>query len=289
MPIQRVAGSLGRSSGMIELPEAVTIAGQMNVELKGKCIAAIERGHTPHKFAFYTYPAEAYRSILESSSIGESTDHGNAILTQIGSDHVLVLGGGGERILYQMSAETLPEKHQLLLRFEDQTHLTVTVSGWGNVMLLQHDELADHPHVGEKRVSPLNEEFTWEHFSDYFKDLLDGDARSVKYFVVSKPGLWGVGNGCLQDILFQAKIHPRRKILDLSSVERKALHRAAVEMLTQAVALGGRDSERDLYNHVGGYQRIVHNRRVGNAEIHRIPTILVRGSFSGFKSLRAPI
>ena len=114
---------------MIELPEAVTIAGQMNKELKGKRIAAIERGHTPHKFAFYSYPAEVYRSILERSAVGESTDHGNAILTQIGSDHVLVLGGGGERILYHRSAETLPKNHQLLLRFEDHAYLTVTVSG----------------------------------------------------------------------------------------------------------------------------------------------------------------
>jgi formamidopyrimidine-DNA glycosylase len=248
---------------MIELPEAVTIAGQMNEELKGKRISAIERGHTPHKFAFYTYPAEAYRSILENSVFAESNDHGNAILTQIGSDHVLVLGGGGERILYHQSAETLPKKHQLLLRFEDQTYLTVTVSGWGNVMLLQHDELVDHPHVGVKRVSPLSELFTWEHFKRYFHDLEDDDSRSAKFFIVSKPGIWGVGNGCLQDILFQAKIHPRRKVLDLSLKERKALHRSAVEMLTQAVVLGGRDSERDLYNHVGGYQRIVHSRRVG--------------------------
>jgi formamidopyrimidine-DNA glycosylase len=248
---------------MIELPEAVTLAGQMDKVLKGKRIAAIERGHTPHKFAFYTYPAETYRSILESSSIGESTDHGNAILTQIGSDHMLVLGGGGERILYHQGAETLPKKHQLLIQFEDQTYLTVTVSGWGNVILLQHDELADHPHVGEKRVSPLSEVFTWEHFKGFVDALVDDDLRSVKFFVISKPGIWGVGNGCLQDILFQARIHPRRKVLDLSLIERKALHGAAVEMLTQAVALGGRDSERDLYNHIGGYQRILHSRRVG--------------------------
>jgi formamidopyrimidine-DNA glycosylase len=248
---------------MIELPEAVTIAGQMNKELKGKRIAAIERGQTPHKFAFYTYPAEAYRSILEDSVFGESTDHGNAILTRIGSEYVLVLGGGGERILYHQSADTLPNKHQLLLRFEDQTCMTVTISGWGNVMLLKRDELADHPHVGERRVSPLSEGFTWEYFNRHFNDLADDDSRSVKFFVVSKPGIWGVGNGCLQDILFQAKIHPRRKVLDLRLDERKSLHRAAVEMLTQAVALGGRDSERDLYNHIGGYQRIVHSRLVG--------------------------
>ncbi|HEY69489.1 MAG TPA: hypothetical protein G4O08_02780 [Anaerolineae bacterium] len=273
---------------MIELPEAVTIAGQMNKELSGKRIAAVERGHTPHKFAFYTYPADTYRSILEGSSVGESTDHGNAILTQIGSDHVLVLGGGGERILYHQGGETLPKKHQLLLQFEDQTYLTVTVSGWGNVMLLQHEELAEHPHVGETRVSPLSEEFSWAYFKRYFDDLVGDDSRSVKFFVVSKPGIWGVGNGCLQDILFQAKIHPRRKVLDLSSLERKALHQSAVEMLAEAVALGGRDSERDLYNHIGGYQRIVHSRLVGEP-CSRCDTPIERTHYLGGACYYCPI
>ena len=248
---------------MIELPEAVTIAGQMDAELKAKRIAAIKRGHTPHKFAFYTYPAEVYRSILTGSTLGESTDHGNAILTSVGSEHVLVLGGGGERILYHQSEETLPKKHQLLLRFEDQTYLTVTVSGWGNVMLLQPDEFVAHPHVGEGRVSPVSKAFTWEHFQRNFDELEEEDARSVKYFVISKPGIWGVGNGCLQDILFRANIHPRRKVMDLDARERKALYQASVEMLTQAVALGGRDSERDLFNQPGGYQRVLHSKLVG--------------------------
>jgi len=248
---------------MIELPEAVTIAGQMNKELSGKRIAAVERGHTPHKFAFYTYPADTYRSILEGSSVGESTDHGNAILTQIGSDHVLVLGGGGERILYHQGGETLPKKHQLLLQFEDQTYLTVTVSGWGNVMLLQHEELAEHPHVGETRVSPLSEEFSWAYFKRYFDDLVGDDSRSVKFFVVSKPGIWGVGNGCLQDILFHARLHPRRKVIDIADDEQLALYDAIVRTLNQMIDLGGRSSEVDLYGNKGGYVRILDSKTVG--------------------------
>jgi formamidopyrimidine-DNA glycosylase len=36
-----------------------------------------------------------------------------------------------------------------------------------------------------------------------------------------------------------------------------------VDMLTQAVALGGRDSERDLFNQPGGYQRLLYSKLVG--------------------------
>ncbi len=248
---------------MIELPEAVTIARQMDQELKGKRIAAIVRGSSPHKFAFYTRPGAAYQWILKGSTLGDSREHGNAILTAVGADHYLVLGGGGERIIFHPNAETLPKKHQLLLQFEDDTYLTVTVSGWGNVMLLQPSELAGHPHVGERRISPISDAYTFAHFQGLFADLKVEDKRSVKYFAISGPGIWGVGNGCLQDILFRAKIHPRRRALDLNAQERQALHAAAREMLTEAAALGGRDCERDLYNQPGGYQRILHSKMVG--------------------------
>jgi formamidopyrimidine-DNA glycosylase len=250
---------------MIELPEAVTISRQMHQVLRGKRIARVIRGSSPHKFAFYTRPKAVYHSVLQGSRIGNSQYHGNAILTEIGSDHFLVLGGGGERILFHQSEETLPEKHQLLLEFVDGSYLTVTVSGWGNVMLLQPDELAGHPHVGERRISPISDEYSWTHFDGLLSQLDADDKRSVKYFCISKPGVWGVGNGCLQDILFRAKLHPRRKVIDLSTQERQSLHAAATGMLTEAVAEGGRDSERDLFNRPGGYRRLMHNKVVGQA------------------------
>jgi hypothetical protein len=39
---------------MIEHPEAVTIAGQIDATLRGKRIASALRGNTPHKWAFYS-------------------------------------------------------------------------------------------------------------------------------------------------------------------------------------------------------------------------------------------
>jgi len=87
---------------------------------------------------------------------------------------------------------------------------------------------------------------------------------SAKYFVISKPGIWGVGNGCLQDILYRAKIHPKRQITSLSNIEREILYTTIKQTLAEMVELGGRDSEYDLYNRRGGYQRILHSKVVGH-------------------------
>jgi formamidopyrimidine-DNA glycosylase len=248
---------------MIELPEALIIARQMSEELKGKQIEAGIRGNVPHKFAFYSGSADEYEEILRGKVMGEATGHGNAILASVGPDYTLVLGGGGERILFHQSESTLPKKHHLLLHFQDGTYLTVTVQGWGNALLLHQSELVEHPHVGEKRVSPLSGAFTLEYLQGLFEELEEEDSRSVKFFIISEPGIWGVGNGYLQDILFRARIHPRRRANDIIEEERWALHRAIKETLKQAVDLGGRDTERDLYNRRGGYRRIMDSKSVG--------------------------
>jgi formamidopyrimidine-DNA glycosylase len=248
---------------MIELPEALTIARQISKELKGKEIEEGIRGNSPHKFAFYNRPPEEYAAILKGKTMGDATDSGACLLAAVEPGYALVLGGGGERILYHPNAETLPKKHQLLLHFTDGTYLTVSVQGWGSAMLLSQAELAAHAELGKKRVSPLTEAFTFEHFQGLFGELEEGDPRSIKYFIISKPGVWGVANGYLQDILFLAKVHPRRRALDTTEAERRALYEAIRETLNQAVALGGRDSERDLYNQPGGYKRILDSTAVG--------------------------
>ncbi|MGD8554917.1 MAG: zinc finger domain-containing protein [Anaerolineales bacterium] len=248
---------------MIELPEALIIARQMTQELKGRRIASAIRGNSPHKFAFYSQPPEGYQALLTGKTVGESKGHGSAILTFIEGDYHVVLGGGGERILFHEDEKALPKKHQLLLHFEDGAYLTVTVSGWGNVMLLHKSELAGHPHVGEPRVSPVTQAFTFEYLQGLFEELEGEDPRSIKYFVISKPGIWGIGNGYLQDILFRAKLHPRTRAVDIPVSKRRDLHRAIKHTLKQAVDLGGRDSERDLYNRPGGYSRILDSRTVG--------------------------
>jgi len=250
---------------MIELPEASTIARQMNDELRGKRIESGIRGNAPHKFAFYNRPPEEYETILRGKAMGPAMEHGSLIWASVEPDYVLVLGGGGERILFHRTEDTLPEKHQLLLHFQDDTYLTVTVQGWGAAQLFHQSEIAAQRgyHLGRKAVSPLSDAFTFEYLQGLFGELAEEDPRSVKFFMISKPGIWGVGNGYLQDILFQAKIHPRRRCIDITEKERRALHEAIAVTLKQAVELGGRDTERDLYNRPGRYRRILDSRNVG--------------------------
>ncbi len=48
---------------MIEMPEATTIAKQMNATLIGKTISKFERGNKTHKFLWLNRPDEEYESM----------------------------------------------------------------------------------------------------------------------------------------------------------------------------------------------------------------------------------
>jgi formamidopyrimidine-DNA glycosylase len=60
---------------MIELPEAVTISKQMNHVLRDKRINQVERGNSPHKFAFYSggqdYYEKLLRCVMDRCSVGK--------------------------------------------------------------------------------------------------------------------------------------------------------------------------------------------------------------------------
>ncbi len=249
---------------MIELPEAVTIARQISKELKGKKIVSGVRGSSPHKFAFTgKHTDEEFATIIKDKTVGLARADGSVILVDVEPSYVLSLGCGGERILYHTNNETLPKKHQLLLNFQDHTYLTVTVSGWGEVRLLEQLDLPNHPHIKKNAVSPLSDAFTLTHYKNLLKTLPNSKRVSTKYFIISQPGIWGIGNGCLQDILYRAKIHPKRPITSLSDAERETLYHAIKQTLVEMVKRGGRSSERDLYNKTGSYQQLLHSKAVG--------------------------
>jgi formamidopyrimidine-DNA glycosylase len=249
---------------MIELPEAVTIARQINATLSGKRIIEGVANSSPHKFAFYYGEPEAYAEAIRDRTIGGAEADGNMIHVSLDPEYRLVLGEGGERILYHPTAKTLPKKHQLKAQFADGTYLTVTVSGWGALWLLPVTEPIPHRPENYDTTSPLSDDFTFDRFNGHFDTAQEaGSSKSIKYFIVSEPGVWGVSNGYLQDILFRAGIHPRRKVVDVTQEERRKLYDAVLTTLEQAINQGGRDTERDLFNDWGGYRPLMDRKTKG--------------------------
>ncbi|MCF2652630.1 hypothetical protein JQM67_08445 [Anaeromassilibacillus senegalensis] len=103
---------------------------------------------------------------------------------------------------------------------------------------------------GDAAVSPLSADFA-PHFRKVFAE--SPGTLSAKAFLATEQRFPGLGNGVLQDILFAARIHPKRKLRDLTEAERERLLSTVVSVLGEMTAQGGRDTEKDLFGRVGGY------------------------------------
>ena len=247
---------------MMELPEAITIAGQMNAELKGRRIASAERENSPHKWVFYNRPREEYERLLPGRRIGEARAHGSHVDIALSGGWTLQLGDGGERSILHDEGAELPKKYHLLLRLTGGGMLTVSVQGWGAVRLFdkaQHRRwLADEGGLGA-----MDDALTLDAFQELLADHASRTDRPVKAFFVNRPPIKGIGNGYLQDILFAAGVHPRRKVRSLRAGERRKCYRALRKVLGEAIAKGGRDDELDLHGRPGGYVRTLDRRALG--------------------------
>ncbi len=87
---------------MIEMPEAVTIAQQMQTTLTGKTFRHFSRGVLTHKFLWLSKPAEEYDSFLAGLKITGVNSYGRSIFLHVGETHLLWFGELGGRILFHV-------------------------------------------------------------------------------------------------------------------------------------------------------------------------------------------
>jgi hypothetical protein len=85
---------------MLEMPEAVTIAQQMQATLTSKTFQHFSQGVLVHKFLWLSKTAQEYDAILAGLKITGASSYGRSIFLFAGETHLLWFGELGGRILY---------------------------------------------------------------------------------------------------------------------------------------------------------------------------------------------
>ena len=234
---------------MLELPEAITIAGQMNDAVVGKRVRRVLPPTKAHKFCWYAGDPAEYDAAVSGSSIQSAQGFG--IFAEVAFDNGKRLcfnDGVNARLINRGDA---PQNYQLLMEFEDGTALVFTVAMYGSIIL--HDGSYDNEYYlnSKTAISPFSDVF-----EPYYRVLVAGSkpTLSAKAFLATEQRFPGIGNGVLQDILFAAGIHPKRKIGTFSKVEQDTLLSCIVSVLHDMTEHGGRDTEKDLFGRPGGYR-----------------------------------
>lgn len=246
---------------MIEIPEAAVLAGQITASLSGRKIQSIVAGASPHKLAWYYGEPDGYPDITVGRTLQDARAVGGMVEAR--ADDVRFLFSEGANLRYLPAGTAPPKKHQLLVEFSDGSMLVASVRMYGGIGVFPAGELDNEYYLlALEKPSPLSPEFD----ERYFRSLLsspEADKLSAKALLATEQRIPGFGNGVLQDVLYRARVNPRRKLGNIDEATRGQLYEAVKSVLEEMADGGGRDTEVDLYGGTGGYTTMMSRNTVG--------------------------
>lgn len=235
---------------MPELPEITIIAAQAGRALVGRRFTGVE---VPQPKCANLDP-QAMSELLVGRSVSAAYARGKWVFMELEPDgHLLInLGMGGDFLFHDgPDSPPLPERYQFRAWFSDGSEVTASFWWFGHVHAVAGDGLEGHRLTASLGPSPLEADLT----VDRFTLLVRGrPRRSVKSFLLDQKCLAGIGNVCVQDMLWQAKLHPLRPLGSLSIEEISALWHGMREVLLRGIELGGSAHEKDLHGRKGGWR-----------------------------------
>ena len=229
---------------MLELPESYTIAKQINEHLQGKIISYVELLHTPHKFAWINSEQGSVEEHLEGQTVEGAAFHGGML--EITTEDSMLLLSDGAYPKYYENKKKFPKNHQLALYFDDDTALFVSVQMYGLITACPKGECTHGYYLSSStKPNPLSDDFTYAFFRSLYP--AGGKKLSAKAFLATEQRIPGLGNGVLQDILWDAGIDPRYDMTVASEEDFEALYASVRKILWEMCDDGGRNTEKTLF------------------------------------------
>jgi formamidopyrimidine-DNA glycosylase len=244
---------------MLEIPESKTISLQASKTLTNKRIKEVFNASSPHKFAFYHGDPAGYDKILAGRQVKSAKGHGMFVDVCCDDDTYITIGDGTNMRFYS-PLEKLPEKYQLLILFDDESCVACTVAMYGGIWAYKGIFDNSYHQRSLNCISPLDETFDEIFFNNVIKSVAKD--ISVKALLATEQRIPGLGNGVLQDILFNAGINPKRKKSTLSDFDKTELFHSLKVTLRNMTNMGGRDTEKDLFGQIGRYKSLLSKNTV---------------------------
>ena len=234
---------------MPELPEVETIKEDLRELVVGSGVegaevldTALVEQPSPEEFTRWLRVVQITGARRRAKHLIVELDSGDSLVFQlkIGGQLLLVPPVEEPRTLL-MLVLGLDGDRRLFLR--DQT-------GFSRARLLDADELAAR--LSSLGPEPLDEGFDVE----YLRETLGSRRAQIKPLILDQKVVAGVGNIYADEILFDARLHPRRKANTLSEEEWSALYEAIRKNLAAGVEHRGTTVRlyRDVLNRPGEHQ-----------------------------------
>jgi formamidopyrimidine-DNA glycosylase len=234
---------------MPELPEVETIKEDLRKLVVG---STVERVEVLDPTLVEQPSQEEFVSGLEGVRVTGARRRAKHLIAELGSGDALVLQLkiGGQLLLVPPVEEPRTALMLVLHLDGDRRLFLRDQTGFTRARLLDKGEL-------EARLSALGPEPLEEGFAvEYLRETLGGRRAQIKPLILDQKVVAGVGNIYADEILFDARLHPRRKANTLSEAEWRALYGAIRENLAAGVEHRGTTVRlyRDVLNRPGEHQ-----------------------------------
>ena len=234
---------------MPELPEVETI----KEDLRGLVIGStIERAEVLDPSLVEQPSAEEFVSRLEGAGIAGARRRAKHLIVELESKDSLVfqLKIGGQLLLVPPVEE--PETALMLILYLDgERRLFLRdETGFTRARLLDAGQLEER--LASLGPEPFDDGFEW----DYLPRAIGSRRAQIKPLLLDQKVVSGIGNIYVDEILYDARLHPRRKANTLSEGEWKALYDAIRSNLAAGVEHRGTTVRlfRDVLNRPGEHQ-----------------------------------
>lgn len=219
---------------MPELPEVETVRRSLQPILENRKFSGVE--------VFYggmikNVSAEEFSRTCTDKTITAIGRRGKYLLLELAGGYTIVihLRMTGQ-LIYTEQAEPLAKHTHLVFHLSGGGELRfIDIRKFGLVFLVSSGNWEGCGGLAKLGLEPLAEEFTLEACCK----VLDKQRGDLKSFLLNQTKIAGIGNIYADEILFAARLHPKKRVEALELGEAAALHSAIVAKLKEAVESRG--------------------------------------------------
>lgn len=230
---------------MPELPEIETIKRDLESLIVGKKITRVEIVPDPKGFrSLRDFPSQqAFVREVEGRIITKVGRRGKYLLFELDTGDSLIIHLGMNGQLLYRACDTHREDFTRVAFILDGDELRFTdVRKLGRLYLYSPGRY-EHVDVSTLGPEPLSDAFN----QGYLAKILSKRKKAIKPVLMDQALVAGIGNIYSDEILFEARIHPKRPASSLDTGEVARLHRATQAVLKKAIQSRGTSARDDRF------------------------------------------
>ena len=188
----------------------------------------IEKVKVPQTRVLESSPAKLRRD-LEGEKFSTSRRHGKYLLARLSNDKWLVFHFGMTGFLRYYKDEAKEPKHvRLVIDFANGDHLAyVCQRMFGEVEIVDDDKRF----IRQKEMGPDAWAIQWRPF----RDRISARTSAIKSTLMTQDVLAGIGNVYADEILYQAKVNPKKRARKLDEKELRKIYNTMGRVLKKAI------------------------------------------------------